>query len=70
MKKPPENPNEVDAITGATISSRSVVNIINAADAIWVPRLVEAGVQPSLPPAGAGGETPSQEQGAGEGGGA
>ncbi len=26
---PPENPNEVQAITGATISSRSVVNIVN-----------------------------------------
>lgn len=26
---PPENPNEVQSITGATISSRSVVNIVN-----------------------------------------
>lgn len=28
--KKPENPNEIQAITGATVSSRSVVNILNA----------------------------------------
>jgi electron transport complex protein RnfG len=32
-------PNEIDAITGATISSKSVVNILNAADEEWLPRI-------------------------------
>jgi electron transport complex protein RnfG len=31
--------NEVDAITGATISSKAVVKIVNAANATWLPRL-------------------------------
>lgn len=31
--------NEVDAITGATISSKAVVRIINEANARWLPRL-------------------------------
>lgn len=30
MNKPPENPNQIQAITGATISSRAVINIINS----------------------------------------
>lgn len=29
LNKPPEKPNQIQAITGATISSRAVVNIIN-----------------------------------------
>jgi electron transport complex protein RnfG len=37
-------PNEVDAITGATISSKAVVRIINEANAIWLPR-IEAAVR-------------------------
>jgi electron transport complex protein RnfG len=32
-------PNEIDAITGATISSKAVVRIMNAANAIWLERL-------------------------------
>lgn len=32
-------PNQVDAITGATISSKAVVRIINEANARWLPRL-------------------------------
>ena len=32
-------PNEIDAITGATISSKAVVRIINGANKIWAPRL-------------------------------
>lgn len=34
-------PNEIDAITGATISSKAVVRIINETNAIWLPRLPE-----------------------------
>lgn len=32
-------PNQVDAITGATISSRAVVTIINKSNATWLPKL-------------------------------
>lgn len=32
-------PNEIDAITGATISSKAVVKILNTANATWLPRL-------------------------------
>ena len=32
-------PNQVDAITGATISSRSVVKIVNSACGEWLERL-------------------------------
>jgi electron transport complex protein RnfG len=31
--------NEIDAITGATISSKAVVRIINQGNALWIPRL-------------------------------
>ena len=41
-------PNEVDAITGATISSVAVVKIINAANAVWLDRLPEPGSEPAL----------------------
>jgi len=34
--------NEVDAITGATISSKSVVKIVNATNRTWLPRLTGA----------------------------
>ncbi len=33
------SPNEIDTITGATISSKAVVKIINAANGEWLPRL-------------------------------
>jgi len=38
--------NEVDAITGATISSKAVVRIINEANARWLPRLATAAPRP------------------------
>jgi len=37
-----EGPNQVDAITGATISSRAVVDIVNAAGGEWWERLAAA----------------------------
>ena len=40
------NPNEIDAITGATISSKAVVRIINESHAAWSGRLPSAGVEP------------------------
>ncbi len=39
-------PNEVDAITGATISSKAVVRIINQGNQRWLPRLIA--VEPAL----------------------
>ena len=44
-----EAPHQVDAITGATISSRAVVDIVNAAGGEWFERL------PAEAPGGAGG---------------
>ncbi len=41
-------PNEVDAITGATISSKAVVRIINETHAEWSARLPPAGSEPPL----------------------
>lgn len=38
--------NEVDAITGATISSKAVVRIINEGNARWLERLPEPGAAP------------------------
>jgi electron transport complex protein RnfG len=35
-------PNEIDAITGATISSKAVVRIINEANQLWQPRIDQA----------------------------
>ncbi len=32
-------PNEIDAITGATISSKAIVKIINLTNELWLPRL-------------------------------
>jgi hypothetical protein len=36
-------PNEVDAITGATISSTAIVRILNNANTVWRPRLPKPG---------------------------
>ena len=47
-------PNEIDAITGATISSKAVVRIINETHGEWSVRLPPAGSEPGLeetPPA-------------------
>lgn len=41
-------PHEIDAITGATISSKAVVRIINQANRTWLPRL-EAAAAPAGP---------------------
>jgi len=40
------SPNEVDAITGATISSKAVVRIINESNDIWLARLPVSGEEP------------------------
>lgn len=40
--------NEIDAITGATISSKAVVRIINESHAEWSERLPPAGAEPPL----------------------
>ena len=41
-------PNEIDAITGATISSKAVVRIINEAHAEWSAQLPATGTEPRL----------------------
>ena len=49
-------PNEIDAITGATISSKAVVRIINEAHTAWAAQLPAPGSEPQLritEPAGA-----------------
>jgi hypothetical protein len=51
-----ENANQVDAITGATISSRAVVKIVNQTNAIWRPRIAALAGQP---PAAGSGATPA-----------
>lgn len=51
-----QNANQVDAITGATISSRAVVKIVNQANAIWRPRIAALA---ALPPAAGDGATPA-----------
>ena len=50
-------PNQVDGITGATISSLAVVRIINQSNVEWLPRLPEAGREPPLSEAATGDET-------------
>ena len=41
-------PNEIDAITGATISSKAVVRIINETHAAWAGKLPEPGSEPAF----------------------
>ena len=41
-------PNEVDAITGATISSKAVVRIINESKRVWASRLEDSEAVPYL----------------------
>ena len=41
-------PNEIDAITGATISSKAVARIMNEAHVIWDKRLPRPGAEPAL----------------------
>lgn len=67
-------PNQVDAITGATISSAAIVKIVNAANAEWLPRLPPAGEAPPAPgadaptpqPAPTGGPVPGGRLGGAE----
>ena len=40
--------NEVDAITGATISSKAVVRIINEGNLLWLERLPDSNAAPPL----------------------
>ena len=40
--------NQVDAITGATISSRAVVKIINDTNSIWLDSLPAVGSEPAM----------------------
>jgi len=42
------NPNEIDAITGATISSKAVVRIINEAHTAWAAQLPPPGSEPAI----------------------
>ena len=55
VKEEPDAPNEVDAITGATISSAAVVDIVNAGNEAWLDRLEVSPVPPAPP---AGGDAP------------
>ncbi len=56
---------EVDAITGATISSKAVVKIINQGNAAWLASLPPAGEEPPAPPPA---EAKAPDAPAGEGG--
>lgn len=48
VKKPTKSkPNEIDAITGATISSKAVVRIINEGNERWLTKLPEPGSEPA-----------------------
>ncbi len=46
-KRGKSKPNEIDAITGATISSVAVARIINKGNDYWVSRLPEPGAEPA-----------------------
>ena len=52
VKRGGTRPNEVDAISGATISSVAVVRIINQANERWIDRLPESNGSASTPAAG------------------
>jgi electron transport complex protein RnfG len=61
VKEAPTAPNQVDAITGATISSTAVVKIVNAGNEEWLAVLGASPVPPLAGPApGQGG--PALEQ--------
>jgi electron transport complex protein RnfG len=60
-------PNQLDAITGATISSRAVGAIVNKSAATWRPRLPDRAHAPPLPsdePAPTGSAAPPASGGA------
>lgn len=54
VKEAPTAPNQVDAITGATISSAAVVTIVNAGNQEWLARLEASPVPPLVEEAGDG----------------
>ncbi len=58
-------PNEVDAITGATISSKAVVKIINMSNQTWLTNLPELGTEPAYVPTTAPSEGPESRSDAG-----
>ena len=63
VKEEPTAPNQVDAITGATISSAAVVTIIGKGNDTWLGRLPEAGDAPPLVEAPGDEGTPSDKGG-------
>jgi electron transport complex protein RnfG len=70
VKDGSEADNEIDAITGATISSKAVAEIINQANERWFHVLPPPGAEPPAPPSRSQREAgaKSTEAGAGEGG--
>ena len=56
-------PNEVDTITGATISSKAVVSIINATNERWLLRLDESPDPPPATDEPVESETPAEKKG-------
>lgn len=58
-----EEPYEVDAITGATISSKAVVSILNATNEEWLDRLPPEAPAFQEPAAGVGAETETPKGG-------
>jgi electron transport complex protein RnfG len=63
VKEAPTAPNQVDAITGATISSAAVVTIIGNGNELWLDRLPEAGDAPALAETAGDEGTPSDRGG-------
>lgn len=61
VKVAPTAPNQVDAITGATISSTAVVKIVNAGNERWL-AVLEASPVPPLTGAAPGESAPALEQ--------
>ncbi len=57
VKETPTEPNQVDAITGATISSTSVVKIVQKSDEAWLARFPE-----TPPPLGAPAGAPPEDE--------
>ena len=51
--------NQVDAITGATISSRAVVKILNQTNTVWRPRIAALAAQPPAAPGDASRTAPA-----------
>ncbi len=52
VKQGASEAHQIDGITGATISSRAVVRIVNQANGEWLERLFEPGAEPGYEPTG------------------